>query len=474
MRGFAGLVALLLWPALTCAQPQAERNHPADHFALQLPLQVSGANGVVQLTLPLAVYQASRQPGLADLRIYNDAGQALPYHLDLPGARSEQSASERSATLFPSLQAGAEDPRQAAPVVDLQVRADGSLHWRSDAPRSAPDRLVELIVDLGSSGADERLDSLRFEAPADTPTYRALLQIERSDDLRWWETVAVEQLDWLDAADGSRLQNDRIDLPSGQGRYLRLRWRDGQPRLFAAIHGRWVSTALAPVSRLQLQLDAQPGAQAGDSLYRSSPAISATAIGLVLPEQNLVLPVRIGEYARRGARPADPVRLQVWLQTTAWRLLRDGQERQSGLVQIAPRASEQWVVRTDPGLPAPALLLQWQPQRLIFTARGQGFRLAVGASREMLRDLPGGPVPLSQVAPGGSTGDLDGLEQAQLGHPVSGPPVPSPAAVSAETDRRPWVLWAVLGLGVLLLAGLSWRLYRQLGDPAATEGRGDH
>ncbi|MCB1641035.1 MAG: DUF3999 family protein, partial [Xanthomonadales bacterium] len=137
-------------------------------------------------------------------------------------------------------------------------------------------------------------------------------------------------------------------------------------------------------------------------------------------------------------------------------------------------ASEQWVVRTDPGLPAPALLLQWQPQRLIFTARGQGFRLAVGASREMLRDLPGGPVPLSQVAPGGSTGDLDGLEQAQLGHPVSGPPVPSPAAVSAETDRRPWVLWAVLGLGVLLLAGLSWRLYRQLGDPAATEGRGDH
>ena len=34
--------------------------------------------------------------------------------------------------------------------------------------------------------------------------------------------------------------------------------------------------------------------------------------------------------------------------------------------------------------------------------------------------------------------------------------------------------WSWLVAGVLLLAGLSWRLYRQLGDPAATEVRGDH
>lgn len=438
----------------------------APEFALRLPLATSGANGVVQLTLPLSVYQASQQPRLADLRIYNEAGQALPYHLDLPAATHTREIREQTATLFPSPSASRDEGPQSTPAVELRLQADGSLHWRSEpASGLTPPDLVELIVDLGPSGEHERLSGLRFQSPAGSDDYRAVLRVDRSSDLRWWETVAQAPLDWLQGTDGSRLANDRIDLPSGHGRYLRLRWQRGEPRLFAAIHGRWLATTVAESEWLQLRLTPQAGHQPGDYRYQSSPAIEASSVELLLPQQNLVLPASLGRYLPHPAsgERGQGMRFQPWLQLTAWRLLVDGVERRSGPVRIGPQASAEWVLRADPDLPAPQLQLRWRPQRLIFTARGQRFLLAVGTDAQGLRQLPGSAAPLTQVAPGFASDELNSLEQAVIG-PALGAVVERPRSEppADPQQRQRWLLWAVLGLGVGVLAAISWQLFRQL------------
>ncbi len=464
-------VTLALLASTVLAQTQPRHLPGADEFALRLALQTSGVNGVVQLRLPIEVYLASRSARLDDLRVYNGAGQLLPYHLDLPHQRGEIEQREQAAVLFPHVvplaSAGNRDDLQ----MELRVDPDGALQWRSnrqsvDAPAS---RLGELIVDLGPSERHERLTGVRFELPSAQGDYRARLSIARSEDLKLWNNAAQGSLDWLGSARGSeQLVNDQIELPAGDGRYLRIRWLEGEPLLFAAVHGRWRGSTVALEPMLELTLQGKAGRVAGDYVYATTAAVLATEIGLELPQQNTVMPVSLGFYRELRQRNP-PWRYEPRVEATFYRLLLEGRERVSGRIQIAPLSGEQWVLRLQqPDQLAPELVLRWRPQRLIFNAQGEDFVLAVGADPAKLRQWLGGPAPLQQVAPGFDADELLALEHASVGPAIAEAPMATPATEYPTGDdpqqRRRWVLWGMLGLGVLLLAGISWRLFRQLGD----------
>ena len=222
---------------------------PAQPLPTRLPLEVSGNNGVVQLLLPIEVYQHSQSADLADLRVYNSAGVALPYALHRPSYRTRIQFREGNAALFPIYDHA--QPGTGGSNLELQLRsgADGSLLTvRSPDAVAASDRLSALIIDLGPSDRAEVLESLAFDLPEATSDYQAHLAIERSDDLKLWDGVAYGAIDWLSGADaGQRLVNDRVDLPNGDGRYLKVRWIDGEPVQFGAVHTRWRSAT--PSSR---------------------------------------------------------------------------------------------------------------------------------------------------------------------------------------------------------------------------------
>ncbi len=394
----AGILALLASNVLAQTQP---RHLPgADEFALRLALQTSGVNGVVQLRLPIEVYLASRSARLDDLRVYNGAGQLLPYHLDLPHQRGEVEQREQAAVLFPHAvplaSAKAGDDLQ----MELRVDPDGALQWRSNRPpvEAPATRLQELIVDLGPSERHERLTGVRFELPPTQSAYRARLAIARSEDLKLWNGVAQAPIDWLGSVRGSeQLVNDRIELPAGDGRYLRIRWLEGEPLLFAAVHGRWRGSTVELEPMLQLTLQGAAGRVAGDYVYATTPAVLATEIGLELPQQNTVMPVSIGSYRELKQRNP-PWRFEPRVEATFYRLLQEGRERVSGRIQIAPLSGEQWVLRLQqPDQLAPELVLRWRPQRLIFNAQGEDFVLAVGAGKAAAMAGRAGADPASRT-----------------------------------------------------------------------------
>ncbi len=477
----------LIWVAVTLAASaapvlaQRSMPTPAD-FALQIPLAVSGKNGVVQLRLPQMVYTQARSSTLDDLRVFNSAGETLPFAffepIPPPRAAREVHLRDASTTLFPVRAArgtsGAQD-------LQLEVKAapDGSLLSIS-AERSggtATEALTALIVDLGPSNAREDLDALKFEAPAEVRDYRATLAIERSEDLKLWDTVAHSNVDWLSSAADARLINDRIEIPRSFGRYLRIRWLEGEPRVFAAVRARWRGSADVVESEraepfYQLRLPAQPGRVAGDFVYLSSPAIAATEIGLELAQPNSVVPVAIGFYRELpGRKPA--WMLEPHLQNTFYRLSIDSQERRSSRLAIAPLAGSEWVVRQLEAAPQsrpPELVLRWKPRTLVFNARGTGFMLAFGADPARAQSYLGGAAGLERVAPGFNAAELSALEAAVPGAPSvpprsATPPPATPAASPPDgVDQRKLLLWSVLILAVLVLAGMSWRLFKQMGE----------
>ncbi|GMU43674.1 MAG: DUF3999 family protein [Xanthomonadales bacterium PRO6] len=481
--GFAGPRLRALAAALALSAPLHAADPPRDprpdEFVLHLPLAVSGANGVVQYPLPREVYLASRAEGLADLRVYNSAGQWLPYALHHPLRTAQSALREQSATLFPIYRDESAPATGGALELQLRTGPDGALlgvDARPSAQQQARQRLVALILDLRPAARHERLESLAFTPAEAGANYRARVAIERSDDLRLWDGIAQGTVDWIASADASaQLVNDRIEVPPGHGRYLKLRWVDGNPQVFAAVRARWESTTTMADPQLEVVLDAHAGKVDGDFAYATSPAIAARAIGLDLPEPNTVLPVTIGFY-RELRQPQPRWQLQPQLTSTFYRLNHDGGERLSSRLHVPPMAASEWVVRPHAtGHAAPRLVLRWQPHTLVFTARGQGFVLAVGAAPESVREWRASATQVSAVAPGFSEREIAALETAVAGAPLPPPPpATQPAAAAPPEDadaaarQRRYALWSVLGLGILVLGWMTWRLYEQM-----VEGRRD-
>ncbi|WP_161868042.1 DUF3999 family protein, partial [Pseudomonas yangonensis] len=94
--------------------------------------------------------------------------------------------------------------------------------------------------------------------------------------------------------------------------------------------------------------------------------------------------------------------------------------------------------------------------QLVFLARGEPpYRLAVGRA-----DATAAALPLSTLIPGNSTERLTSLASAQVDvAAVRSAEVNVPA--TAATDWKRWGLWAVLLLGVALLAAMAASLLRR-------------
>ncbi len=103
----------------------------------------------------------------------------------------------------------------------------------------------------------------------------------------------------------------------------------------------------------------------------------------------------------------------------------------------------------------------FEPVQLVFVATGSGpFELAAGRAQTAAAALP-----LSTLASALAGRKIEDLPQAQVGGAVQAPrpePEPLSALLPDGVSTRTLVLWGVLLLGGLLLAGVAWSLVRQL------------
>jgi len=457
---------------------------PAD-FAMQMPLTVSGRNGVVQLQLPLAVYEHAQTASLQDVRVFNASGHAVPFAFIQASADATVKWRTNEAKLFPVL-SDAIDTSNASFELDVRAAQDGALlsvQSRSRGKRTA-NRLTALVLDIGPPRADETLADLQLFLPNSTVSYRAALAVEQSDDLKLWDRVAQTRVDWLQGVTqtsepSDNLVNDRVELAPRVGRYLRIHWLDGTPLQFARVVARWRSTETPSDAALELVLNPSPGKVAGDFAYRSFVAIAADEIGLNLPNPNTVLPVSIGFY-RQQLAPQRQWLFDAIAHSTFYRLDRNGVERVSSRLHIPPHSNREWVVRPHASTTdAPELVLRWHPHTIAFTAQGvrttnesSKFTLAFGAQPSSLKQWTTSEAPLSSVAPGFTATELNQLEHAIAGTAVATAttqPIEEVESPADKINNRTLALWAVLLFGTLLLGGMSWRLYRQMKKNDAAE-----
>ena len=454
-RALASLMAMTTTLAVFAAAP-------AD-YAMQWPLALGHDDGgAYRVVLDETVYRRLRDPQLRDLVVLNHAGAAVPTAVFAPDQPLAQPPRRIAVPWFALPTAAAEGGAQGWELVS-QADSDGRLRHvearitdqsAATLPRNA------LLVDV--SHVREAIVALELQwqpVAALDLGYR----VEASDDLEHWQPQVVSGRMIDLQRDGRRLLQRRIELREPlshdpQPRYLRLTpERSDQPIVIGGVSVE-LAAARAVVAPLWLEL-------AG----RRSGSGAATAFEFELDGRFPVQQVDVAlagnhalEWRLESRDDADApwqLRAGPWM---AYRVDAAGGGNASPARELdAVVRDRHWRLRANADVAnVPTLRLGYRPEAVVFLAQGPApYVLAAGSMRAQ---RAAAPIPQLLAELRNQRGNDWQPSPAPLGAPQS---LAGDAALKPARDWTSWLLWAVLALGALVVAGFAFSLLRS--KPAA-------
>lgn len=457
-------VAALLALVAATAAPAATRGDYVREWPLRLSQDDGGA---FRVALTRDVYATAQDANLADIDVFNAAGEAVPSALLAARATLVRTTEPLTVELrwFPLA------PRPADANGDWNVRAERDSAGRvsrvdvgvavaGDAASSAR----ELLVDL--SQLRSPLAALRFEWKASGASAQAGYRLEQSENLSDWRATGVD-VNLADLAnDTATLRRDRVALNGVYGPYLRL-----VPR---------ATNTPFEITRIVAELAPPPAEAAawqwielaGRRVEANGTAHYEYTLDARVPAERIDLAPAAGNSAAEWAVQSRENDQWTWQHRAgpwmAYAVDAGGKVERSAEQPLAGSVRDRlW--RADsaqPGSAAPVLRVGWRPEEIVFLAQGAGpYTLAAGSVKARRQEAPiarlvselrarrGGdwqPYP----ATFGEARNLAG--DAALATP---PAPPKPIAWSS------WLLWGFLIGGAALVAAMALHLLRKPRDP---------
>ena len=426
-----------------------------DAFASGFVLTPQAEHPVHVALVPSALYRISTRADLGDVRVFNAAGEVVPHALYRDAVLGVTRADTVRLPHFP-LRGSATDLNRLR--VQVERTPAGTLVQVREPPASAPLRAYL----LDASGLDRPVETLHLDWPDTANSFVTDVQVEVSDDLGQWKPLTTATVAALRYA-GDTLVRNAITLPTGTtAPYLRLRWAGaGFPELDVATAR---TTARIEPDRQWTALSA----------ITPEPHVYQYDTGGVLPIDRLAVQLpQTGTLARTTVASSDAPDgpWQTRWQGLLYRLRIDGYDLSTPPLVVSQTADRHWRFTVDPsgggvGGVAPLLEAGWTPERLLFVPRGDGpYTLAVGRAHTE----PAGfaPSDILSLLPGDARDRLL-APTVEVGEAVE---LGGPTRLVAAPDR-PWgryAVWAVLVLGVVVLAVLAVRLLRQIDNDRQTD-----
>lgn len=435
-------------------------------FAFRSAIQIHEKGAYQQLGLTLPVYQGALSPNLADLRVFNAAGEALPYAFVAQESSVETRREEQSVPIFP-LRAPA-GPRGEADDVAVSVRqtGDGTLVSvrKSTASAGRGAQVRGLLLDASKLKGSVR--SLRLVTRTNGTPIHAYT-IESSHDLQHWRMLKSDaQLVHL-AHDGHRIDIDSAEWEAPADRYLRLLWADPQraPAVSAVLLSSVESQLAAPPRLWSAEI--RPGTVGdGEYDYAWAGQMPLEMLRINLPQINSLAPLTLQRPVTHisRVRHREELRWSTLAHSVVFRLESPQGEIRSPDIALHEPVVNRLRLSLDRragtlGDKPPTLQIGFVPGQIVFLARGEGpFILAWGASGLARADLP-----LTTLVPSNDGKFQLPAKVATLGPPESLRSASSdkPAAAESPSDNK-WILWLVLLGGLLVLGGMARALTRQL------------
>jgi hypothetical protein len=427
----------LVWLTVVLVAPDAlaAANDFARGAAIELPAQ---PNAAYRFAVPADVYRWSTRDDLGDLRVLDGNGNEVPYTLRVPpGGDALTVWTDLPAFAMP---AAATKPGSAA--VNIELGTGGAVVAVHGAAPSS--EAVSYLVD--AAAYDAPIDELQVTWDTSGDVFVAT-SIDASDDLNAWRTVSQSTTLAVLTTDGRSVKLDRIALASVRAKYLKL----GFARSLSVTGVRVRSREATAVARAGLTLDGQPNDDGVEFDTGGRFPVDRVAVELAAPTYLI--------EARLYSRPRDDGPWRDLGTRTFYRATAGATAVQSDPMAVSGQPHRHWRVTVTPKTPdSPRLRIEWLPPEIVFIAQGAApYRLAYGQAGAVAREWPVADLLKRLDRPV----DLDTLPAATaLQAEMAGGPerlIPPPAPI----DWRTVWLWAVLVIGVGVVAGLAFRLLRQ-------------
>lgn len=436
-------LSLALLAAL--AFPAVAQDAPAS-FGYGTLIETTGGAALYAVRLPVAVYQRSTRADLADVRVFNAGAQPVPHAIRPQAVPDGPAPAAVPLPIFPLPVAHG----HAGPAAfDVRIQGGGTLVAVRGAARDDSDADGGWLVDASALRTPVAALDLAFAGTAPLVTR---VNVDASDDLRTFRTVAANAAVVRTQVGGQQLAQLRIELGGIRAKYLRIAGAGGA--LPAALE-RVAAVPPAPsgVAVREHLLAAQAKADgSGNYVFELDGAYPADRVGVELKEDNSVVSFEL--EARTGS-DGDWVHLA---RGTAYRLKQNGVTVTSPPLAMRPGAWRQWrlkAVGSAPTTESPRLRLEWIPAELVFAARGSGpFMLAYGSGAVTTPTA----MPIDTLIPGYGTDKAIEPATATAGQNVQ---LAGPSALKPEADMKQWGLWSVMAAGALMLGMMAARLLRR-------------
>jgi hypothetical protein len=448
-----------LFSLLFCflATPIAARELTPQQFAYGIPLTISGRDALYEFLLPTEVYRAATRSDLGDICMFNGLKEVVPFTLFRTAAPPPAPAETLTLPIFPLRG----NPVRQATGMSLQVRrdADGSI-VRVDTLEdgTTSQRITSYLVDASALKKPVASLVLRWQPRPEGTVGR--IRVEGSDDLENWATLvpgaAVLEIRYGDHS----LERRVVETGTVRMKYFRLSSAGaGDIPILTTVDARMASPSPEQPRRWVDISASRHQEKPGEYSFDMSGMMPVDRIRILLPQENTLVTATL--FSRE--KETDPWRHGP--AALAYRLRVRGEEISGPDIMLDPTPHRYWLVRIGPGggglgSGVPVIRFGWIPEKILFAARGSGpFLLAYGSSRsggciqggdELFRQLSHErrQETTAGIAVAGSPAELGG--EAALRKPL------------APTDLKSAVLWAVLSLGVALLAWMAVRLHRHM------------
>lgn len=460
---FLMVVAALLLPVGTMAQ-QADTPTPRD-FAFGVPLEVDGDGALYSFELPDVVYRYSTRPELGDMRIFNGYEEVVP-HLVKPGISQQQPEHEPVALQFFPLY---EEAGNGGDNIQVHVATDSSGavvdFWQLGGGKGG--RVLSRYL-IDATAVERPIEKLLLEWDEGSDNVLVSIKVEYSDDLVHWKRLADSRTLAQMNHDGYRLEQRSIELPPLKAKYLRINWPVGKKGLQLHSVRAVVKRSATDVPRRWLALTPSGGeVDHGVYDFDAGGYFPVDRVKVKLPQLNTVVKAKLFSRVKGSDTP-----WRLRHQGLLYSIKQEGHILQNDTIQLGAVTDPYWRLEVDTasggiGQEQPQLELGWVPNRVYFLARGETpFSLAFGsvaieAGRsgldvllKRLRQSQHGQ-GFIKVARPGAIHELGGKQRLK----PAPPPLP----------WKKWLLWGVLGLGVLLLALMARHLYRQMHESTDVE-----
>jgi hypothetical protein len=427
-----------------------------------------GAASLARVDVPVQALLRMQSSAAQDLRVFNAQGGVVPFAI-LGASDLNQLAAPAQTRSYPAYPLLSNPPKGTASqrAVEVRVDRDGQhssawVRWDSSSPTTADSDLSgEPVQAVLFDTRDEKQTLDALELAAELP-HNALvnLSVTSSADLKEWTSIAVKgpvfRFDGADAPVSTTLQ--LLQPLHVQGRYLRLGWGAQAGVRVSGLTGRVAPVQAAPAP---VRAALPPGTPEGvNSLSWTLPfATPIATLDVQATQNNTLVPVQV--LGRNDAT-------QVWrtlASALVYRLDTVGSGSRNPPTPLHGVSLRGLRVQASQSMSLPEGLqatVEFAPLQVAFLASGTGpFTLAVGRAQ-----TPGAAVDasvLGSVLPA----RLADLPVATVADEVlrtedafGGQ---SPGWLPAGFSMRSALLWLVLLVGVLVLGGVAYSLFRQLG-----------